>query len=170
MDISWLTANPANIFTNGDWMLSQSRTTSSRRSDLVVLGTAKLRHKKSISWLTMRGGDVSNRIMMDFTIVSYETQYIVACNAKLAGPRKSASKWNLAQEDHSYLLSREEYLRYQKNIGISHKTNRARTHQCDFDQTSELQSLFNSTVPKVAPFFFQFFMVELGHVQKAGGA
>ena len=45
---------------NGDWMLSQSRTTSSERSDLVVLGTAKLRHRKSISWPTMRGGDVSS--------------------------------------------------------------------------------------------------------------
>ena len=42
VDISWLKANPAKIFTNGDWMLSQSRTSSSRRDDLVVLGTAKL--------------------------------------------------------------------------------------------------------------------------------
>ena len=49
VDISWLKASPANIFTNGDWMLSQSRTTSSRRSDLEVLGTAKLKHRKSIS-------------------------------------------------------------------------------------------------------------------------
>ena len=47
LDISWLKANPATIFTNGDWILSQSRTTSSRRGDLMVLGTAKLRHRKS---------------------------------------------------------------------------------------------------------------------------
>ena len=40
VDISWLKANPANIFTTGDWMLSLFRTTSSRRIDLVVLGTA----------------------------------------------------------------------------------------------------------------------------------
>ena len=33
VDISWLKANPANTFTNGDWMFSQSRTTSSRRRD-----------------------------------------------------------------------------------------------------------------------------------------
>ena len=32
-----------------DWMLSISRTTSSRRGDFVVLGTAKLRHRQSIS-------------------------------------------------------------------------------------------------------------------------
>ena len=35
--------------TNGDWMLSQSRMTSSKRCDLVVLGTAKLRHRRSTS-------------------------------------------------------------------------------------------------------------------------
>ena len=44
-------ANPATFFTSGDWMLSQSRTTSSERSGFVVLGTAKLRHRNSISWL-----------------------------------------------------------------------------------------------------------------------
>ena len=57
----WLKANPANIFTNGDGMLSQSRTTSSKRSDLVVFGTAKLRHRNSISWPTMLERDVSKR-------------------------------------------------------------------------------------------------------------
>ena len=60
MDISWLRANPAKIFTNGDWMLSQSRTTSSEWSDLVVLGTAKLWHRKSISWPTTRGEEGIN--------------------------------------------------------------------------------------------------------------
>ena len=68
-------------------MLSQSRTTSSRRSDLVVLGTAKLRHRKSISWPTTRGRDVSKRILMEFTIVSNEIQFFVIRNSKLAGPR-----------------------------------------------------------------------------------
>ena len=36
VDISWKKVKPANIFTNGDWMLSQSRTTLSRRDDLEV--------------------------------------------------------------------------------------------------------------------------------------
>ena len=36
-------------FHQRDWTLSQSRTTSSRRGDLEVLGTAKLKHRKSIS-------------------------------------------------------------------------------------------------------------------------
>ena len=58
VDISWQTANRAKIFTNGDLMFSQTRTTSSRRCDLVVLGTEKLRQRNSISWPTMRGRDV----------------------------------------------------------------------------------------------------------------
>ena len=41
--------NPADFFTDGDWTLSQSRTTLSRRSDLEVLGTAELKHRKSTS-------------------------------------------------------------------------------------------------------------------------
>ena len=42
-----------------DWMLSQSRTTSSIRSDLVVLGTEKLRRRKSISKPTMLSKEMS---------------------------------------------------------------------------------------------------------------
>ena len=65
--------NPADIFTNGDWMLSQSRTMSSRRSDLVVLGTVKLKHRRSTSWPIMRGEDVSNRILKESTIAFRKT-------------------------------------------------------------------------------------------------
>ena len=61
-------------FHKSDWILSQSRITSSERSDLVVLVTAKLRHRKSISLPTTRGRDVSKRILMEFTIVSSEIQ------------------------------------------------------------------------------------------------
>ena len=75
-------------------MLSQSRTTSSRRDDFVVLGTAKLRHRNSISWPTTRGRDVSKRILKEFTIASNEVQHIVIRNSKLAGPRRSASQWS----------------------------------------------------------------------------
>ena len=59
--ISWGKANPADIFTNGDWMLSQSQTTSLKSPDLVVLGTVKLKHRRSTSLPTMRGGDVPKR-------------------------------------------------------------------------------------------------------------
>ena len=74
-------------------MLSQSRTASSRRRDPTVFGTAKQTHRKSILWPTTRGRDVSKRIMMEFTIVSNQIQYIVTRNSKLAGPRRSASQW-----------------------------------------------------------------------------
>ena len=74
-------------------MLCQSRTTSLKRGDLVVLGTAKLRHRKGISVPTMRGGDVSKRILMEFTIAFNEIHCIVLRNSKLAWPRRSASRW-----------------------------------------------------------------------------
>ena len=93
LHISWLQANPLKILVNGDWMLSPSRTTSSKRCDLMVLGTAKPTHRKSISWPTRRERDVSKIILIEFTLVSNEIQYIVTRNSKLAGPRRSASQW-----------------------------------------------------------------------------
>ena len=97
-------------------MLSPSRTTSSRRRDPTVLGTAILRHRKSTMWPTTRGRDVSKRIMMEFTIVSYEVQFFVIRNPKIGWTEdKCIAMAKLAQEDHSYHLSREEYLRYQKH-------------------------------------------------------
>ena len=98
-------------------MLFQSRTTSSRRNDPMVLGTEKLKHRKGTMWHTTRGRDVSNRIMKEFTIVSHEIPYKVTRNSKLAGPRRSASKWiNWHRKtNHSYRLSHEGHLRYQKH-------------------------------------------------------
>ena len=58
-----------------------------------MLGTAKLRHRKSISWPTTRGRDLPNRTLMEFTIVSNEIQYIVIRNSKSVGSRRSASQW-----------------------------------------------------------------------------
>ena len=121
-------------------MLSQFRTTSSRRRDPTVLGTAKPTHRKSILWSTTRGRDVSKRFMMEFTIVSNEIQYIVTRNSKLAGPRRSASQWiNLHRKTtptaHPLRSSRDI-----RKIGISHRTNRARMHRWDSDQLFEQQS------------------------------
>ena len=73
-------------------MLSESRATSSRRGDLVVLGTVNPTHRKSILMPSMRGR-VSKIIMMEFTIVSNEIQKIVTRTSKLAGPRRRASQW-----------------------------------------------------------------------------
>ena len=110
-------------------MLSQSRTTLSERSDLVVLGTAKLRHRNSISWPTMRGGDVSKRIVMEFRIAFNEIQYIVIRNSKLAGPRRSASRW---MNWHKKTIPIAHPLRSTRDIrktGISHWTNQAGMHR-----------------------------------------
>ena len=68
VDISWEKMNPADIFTIGDWMLSQSRTMSSRRADLVVPGTVKLKRRRSTLQPIMRGRDVSKRDWQEFTI------------------------------------------------------------------------------------------------------
>ena len=130
--------------------------------------------RKSILWPTMRGRDVSRRIMKEFTIVSYEIQFFVTRNSKLAGPRRSASQWINWHTKTTPTAYSVRNTWDTKNIGISHWTNRARMHRWDFDQTSEPQlqkwtvstenqekNQFLLTVPKVAPIFFQFFMVEL---------
>ena len=148
-----------------------------------VLGTAKLRHRKSISWPATRGRDVSKRIMMEFTIVSNEIQFIVIRNSKLVGAEeKCIEMGKLAQEDHSYRLSYEEYERYQKHwyltLNKSGKNAPMRLRS-DFRTavtlmkpspprirriTSRAHTI--STVPKVAHvfffFFFQYLMVAVG--------
>ena len=122
-------ANPANkILNNGDWMFSQSRSTSSEWGDHVVLGTAKLRHRKSILWPTTRGRDVSKRIMREFTIFSNEIQFFVIRNSKLAGPRRSASQWTSWHRKISLIAHQLRSLRgrteAQKEYFIAHNARR----------------------------------------------
>ena len=88
----------------------------------MVLGTAKLKHRKSILWPTMRRRDGSKRIMKEFTIVSYETQSFPTrpvhrdSQLKIGWTEEECIAMDkLAQEDHTYHLSHEEYLRYQKH-------------------------------------------------------
>ena len=50
-------------------------------------------HRKSISWPTMRGWDVSKRNLKEFTIDSNEIQHIVIRSSKLAGLKKRAFRW-----------------------------------------------------------------------------
>ena len=84
----------------------------------------------------------------------------------------------LAQEDRSYRPSHEEYLRYQqywyltlnksgKNAPMRLRsdirtavTRMNRLHRESGEERAE--PILFATVPKVAPVFFQFFMVELG--------
>ena len=121
MDISWLKANPAKIFINGDWMLSQSRTTSSERGDLVVLGTAKLRPRNSISWPTTRGRDVSKKNVVGIHDRFQRDPVYRDSQLKKIGwtEEKCIEMDKLAQEDHSFCPSSEEYERYKKNWCVS---------------------------------------------------
>ena len=161
-------------------MFSQSRTTSSRRGDLMVLGTAKLKHRKSTLLPTTRGRRCLKR--------NYEGIH----DRFLRGPVYRDSKlkigWTeekciamdkMAQENHSYNLSSEEYSRYHKHWYLTlHNSvkNAPMRLRSDFRtavtimnrppprirrRTCRTNSF--STVPKVAfVFFFQFFMVEFG--------
>ena len=102
--------NPAKTFTNSDWMLSKSRTTPSERGDLVVLGTAKLRHRKSISWTTTRGRDVSKRIFERIHDRFQRGSVFRDSQLKIGWTEEKCIKMDkLAQEDHSYCPSSEEY-------------------------------------------------------------
>ena len=59
--------------------------------------------------------------MKEFTIVFNEIQYIVTRNSKIGWTEeKCIAMDKLAQEDHSYCPSSEEYERYRKNWHISH--------------------------------------------------
>ena len=113
-------ANPIKILAYGDWMLSQSRTMSSERGDRVVLGTAKLRHRKSISWLTTRGRDVSKK-NFDGTHDRFQRDPVCRDSQLKIGwtEEKCIAMDTLAQEDHSYCPSSEEYERDRKNWYIS---------------------------------------------------
>ena len=56
------------------------------------------------------------KILMEFTIVSNEIQYIVYSQLKIGWTEeKCIAMDKLAQEDHSYCPSSEEYERYKKN-------------------------------------------------------
>ena len=81
----------------------------------MVLGTAKLRHRQSISWPTTRGRDASKELAKEFMIVSYETQLYRDSQLKIGWTEQKCIEMDkLAQEDHSYRLSRDEFQRYQK--------------------------------------------------------
>ena len=92
----------------------------------MVLGTVKLKHRNSTISSSTRGRDVAKgpmvkkNITKEFTIVFYETQYIVIRNSKLAGPRRSASKWINWHRKTTLTVYPERNSRDIKNIGTSH--------------------------------------------------
>ena len=149
-------------------VFSQSRTTSSEWS-----GTAKLRHRKSISWPTTRGGDVSERNLMEVTIASNEIQFFVIRNSKLAGPRRSASQWinwhrkttliaHLLREISEKLVYLTEQIRKKCTDETPIRLpNSSDNYEPSPPRTWRGTTWTNpfSSIPKVAFVFFQYFMV-----------
>ena len=149
-------------------MLSQSRTTSSRRGNPMVFGTAKLKHGKK-----------------HFVAFFYEIRKNRDSQLKIGWTEeKCIAMDKLAQEDHSYRLSHEGIFEISKTLEnhteqigqeCTDETsirllNRSHIYEPSPPRVRRSTCRTNpfSTVPKVAPVFFQFFMVELG--QKTGGA
>ena len=104
-------ANPVKFLVNGDWMLSPSRTASSRRGNTMVLGTVELKHRNSTISPSTRGREIKR-------VDGQEEHYEGIHDRFLRDPvyRDSQLKigWTeqkciemdeLAQEDHSYRLS-----------------------------------------------------------------
>ena len=144
----------------------------------MMLGTAKPKHRKSICRPATRGRDVSKRIMMEFTIVSNEIQYIVIRNSKLAGPRRSASQWinwHRKTTPTAYPMRNMRNIKKHRYLTLNKSGKNAPMIRSDFRNTSHINEPSPprirrrstrtnpfSTVPEVAPAFFQFFEVELG--------
>ena len=102
-----------------------------------MLGTAKLRHRKSISWPTTRGRDVSK----DDGIHDRFQRGPEHRDSQLKigwTEEKCTAMDKLAQEDHSYCPSSEEYERYRKT-GYLTESRQICTDE-NSDQTSEQQS------------------------------
>ena len=100
-----------------------------------MLGTVKLKHRNSTISPSTRGRDVAKTILMEFTIAPNEIQYMVFRNSKLAGPRRSASRWRNWHRKTTLW----EYERCQKNWYIS-LSKSGRNAPMKSDQTSEKQS------------------------------
>ena len=77
MGTSWVGINPAAIFTNGNWIFSQSGTMSLRRSDLMAIVMGRRKNKENtilpINWER----DASKEVLKEFTIVSRTIQHFV---------------------------------------------------------------------------------------------
>ena len=115
MDSSWWKADPAKVFVNGDWMFSQSRTTSSACGDIVVLGTEKLRNREHFLAHNARKRCIKKNF--DGIHDRFQRDSVYRDSQLKFGwtEGKCIEMDQLAQEDHSYCPSSEEFERYQKN-------------------------------------------------------
>ena len=120
MDTSLVESESSQKFHQWRLDASQSRNTSSERVDLVVLGTVKLKHRKSISWpnnarrrcLKKKFEGIHGRFLRE--PVFRNSQFKIGWTEG-----KCIEMDKLAQENHSYCPSSEEFERFRKNWYIT---------------------------------------------------
>ena len=147
----------------------------------------KLKHRNSSISHSTRGSDVAKEltdrknIKKEFTIVFYETQFIMIRDSKLFDRSRSATKWMNWHKDHSNRPSKDEFQR-SKTV-VSHieqigqectDATSIRLPNCSHNQEPSPPRIRRKTcrtnsfsaMSKMAPFFLKSFLVKLGHVQK----
>ena len=111
--------NPADIFTDGNCEICQSRTMSSRRCDLMAIVMVKLKHRRSTSAPIILKRDVSKRVLKEFTIASKTIPFFENLNSALVGLKKSASRWTRTRRKISPIEWRQMSTFGTKTIGGS---------------------------------------------------
>ena len=183
MDISWLKANPAKTLSNWrldalsipHYVIKKGRPHGARHGKTEAQKEYCVAHNARKRCLKRNYEGIHDRFLRD--PVYRDSQLKIGWTEE-----KCIAMDKLAQEDHSYRLSREEYLRYQKHwclalggsgegapSGTSIRL-QSRSHNNEPPpprvRRRTCRTYSFSTVSKVAPFFLKFFLVELGHVQK----
>ena len=99
--------NPAEVSSDGNWIFSQSRTTSLRRSDLmaIVMGRLMNKDKHHIAHILRKRCIKKN--FKEFTIASRTIQHFVTRNSALIELKNYASRWTgRAEKFHLSLVER----------------------------------------------------------------
>ena len=154
-----------------------------------MLGTVKLKHRNSAISPSTRGRDVANEltarknISKVFTIVFFFRDLVFRQMQLAIGwtEQKCIEMVKLAQQDHTYRLSKEEFKRFQGQwYPMLNKAgkNAPRRLRSDFRAAVSIKkpspsrirrrswtTHFSSTVSEMA-LFLERFLAELGHVQK----
>ena len=120
VDISWLKANPANIFTNGDldafsiqnYVIKKGRPRGARHGRIETQKEHFVAHNARRRCLKNKFEGIHDRFQRDPTY--RDAQLKIGWTEE-----KCIEMDKLAQEDQSYCPSSEEYERYRKNWFIS---------------------------------------------------
>ena len=101
------------------WILSQSRTVSFRRGDLMAIVMGRLKNKENILLPIIWERDTSRKVLKGFTIASKTTQHFVNLNSKLIELKKSVSRWTKTRRKISPIEWRKKSTFETKRIGGS---------------------------------------------------